>query len=35
MKNFIKNGMKSLSLTSKNPAYNPYHPDLIIIKEYR
>ena len=30
---FIGNGMKSLSLTSKNPAYNPYHPALIKIKD--
>ncbi|ORX64965.1 hypothetical protein BCR32DRAFT_284777 [Anaeromyces robustus] len=31
--NFIENGMKSISLTSKNPAYNPYHPALIKIKD--
>jgi len=28
-KKFIKNGLKCLALTSKNPAYNPYHPALI------
>jgi len=31
--NFIGKGMKSLSLTSKNPAYNPYQPALIKIKD--
>jgi len=28
-KKFMKNGLKCLALTSKNPAYNPYHPALI------
>ncbi|ORX96173.1 hypothetical protein LY90DRAFT_643553 [Neocallimastix californiae] len=31
----MKNGLKSISLTSENPAYNPYHPSLIRVKNVK
>ncbi|OUM58774.1 hypothetical protein PIROE2DRAFT_15878, partial [Piromyces sp. E2] len=34
-KNLMKDGLKSVSLTSNNPAYNPYHPALIRVKNVK
>jgi len=33
--NLIENGIKNIALTSENPAYNPYHRDLIKVKNLR